>query len=374
MSDVSGPPFRADHVGSLLRPLELLRARVEHQAGRLRAEELRRTEDRAIGDAVRMQQDICLAGVTDGEFRRGSWHMDFLYQIGGVAKTDQTLRIQFRNEAGPVEAALGAFRIGRRLSLDKTIFAEDFAYLKSAAPAGTIPKLTIPSPSMLHYRGGRAVIDQAAYPEMDAFWHDLAAVYRKQIAGLAALGCTYLQLDDTSLAYLNDPAQRAYVTSIGGDGDKQHLTNIRLINSALVGKPAGITVCTHMCRGNFRSSWVADGGYDHVAEALFGELAVDGFFLEYDDARSGGFAPLRFVPRGKKRVVLGLVTSKRPALESKDGLKRRIDEAAKYVPLEQLCLSPQCGFSSTIDGNALTIEEQKAKLRLVVETAHEVWG
>ena len=374
MSDLSGPPFRADHVGSLLRPLELLHARAEHQAGRLSAEELRRAEDRAIGDAVRMQREIGLQGVTDGEFRRGSWHMDFLYQIGGVAKTDQNLRIQFKNETGPIEAALGAFRIGRRLTLDKTIFAEDFAYLKSATPTGTVAKLTIPSPSMLHYRGGRAVIDQAAYPEMEAFWHDLAEVYRKEIAGLAALGCTYLQLDDTSLAYLNDPAQRAYVTSIGGDGDKQHLTNIRLINHALANKPPDMTVCTHMCRGNFRSSWVAEGGYDHVAEALFGELAVDGFFLEYDDARSGGFEPLRFVPRGKKRVVLGLVTSKRPALESKDELKRRIDEAAKYVPLEQLCLSPQCGFSSTVDGNAVTIEDEKAKLRLVLETAREVWG
>jgi methionine synthase II (cobalamin-independent) len=374
MSDVSGPPFRADHVGSLLRPPELLRARAEHQAGRLSTEELRRAEDAAISDAAQMQQQIGLQGVTDGEFRRGSWHMDFLYQIGGVDKTDTALRIRFRNEKGPVEAALGAFRIGRRLGLDKTIFAEDFAYLKSVAPGGTVAKLTIPSPSMLHYRGGRAVIDHAAYPEMDVFWHDLAEVYRKEIAGLSALGCTYLQLDDTSLAYLNDPAQRAYVTSIGGDGDKQHLTNIRLINAALAGKPAGMTVCTHMCRGNFRSSWVAEGGYDHVAEALFGELAVDGFFLEYDDARSGGFAPLRFVPRGNERVVLGLVTSKRPALESKDALKRRIDEAAKYVSLDQLCLSPQCGFSSTVDGNALTIEEQKAKLRLVVETAREVWG
>jgi 5-methyltetrahydropteroyltriglutamate--homocysteine methyltransferase len=374
MGDISGPPFRADHVGSLLRPVELLRAREEHQAGRLSAAELQRVEDGAIRDVVRMQQEIGLEGVTDGEFRRGSWHMDFLYQIGGVAKTDRTLRIQFKNETGPVEAALGAFRIGSRLTLDKTIFAEDFAYLKSSAPAGTVAKLTIPSPSMLHYRGGRAVIDQAAYPAMDAFWQDLAEVYRKEIAGLAALGCTYLQLDDTSLAYLNDPAQRAYVTSIGGDGDKQHLTNIRLINAALAGKPHGMTVCTHMCRGNFRSSWVAEGGYDHVAEALFGELAVDGFFLEYDDARSGGFEPLRFVPRGKKRVVLGLVTSKRAALESKDELKRRIDEAAKYVPLEQLCLSPQCGFSSTVDGNALTIEEEKAKLRLVVETARDVWG
>jgi 5-methyltetrahydropteroyltriglutamate--homocysteine methyltransferase len=371
---MSQPPFRADHVGSLLRPPELLRARSEHQAGRVSAAELRRVEDTAIRDLVLMQQEIGLEGVTDGEFRRGSWHMDFLYQIGGVEKTDQTLRIQFRNESGPVEAALGAFRIGGKLTLEKTIFGEDFAYLKSIAPAGTVAKLTIPSPSMLHYRGGRAVIDQTAYPDMDAFWHDLAEVYTKAIAGLAAVGCTYLQLDDTSLAYLNDPAQRAYVASIGGDGEHQHLINIRLINQALAGKPEGMTVCTHMCRGNFRSSWVAEGGYDHVAEALFGELAVDGFFLEYDDARSGGFEPLRFVPRRNKRVVLGLVTSKRPALESKDELKRRIDEAAKYVPLDQLCLSPQCGFSSTVDGNALTIEEEKAKLRLVVDTAHEVWG
>jgi len=374
MSGAAGPPFRADHVGSLLRPAELLRARAEHEAGRISAAELRRVEDDAIGDAVRMQHEAGLTGVTDGEFRRGSWHMDFLYQIGGVGKTDQRLTIQFKNEAGTLEFTPAAHRVAAKLTLDKTIFGEDFSYLKSVAPAGTVPKLTIPSPSMLHYRGGRAAIDEAAYPGMEAFWHDLAEVYRKEIAGLGALGCTYLQLDDTSLAYLNDPAQRAYVTSIGGDGATQHLTNIRLINQALADKPAGMTVCTHMCRGNFRSSWMAEGGYDHVAEALFGELAVDGFFLEYDDARSGGFAPLRFVPRGTKKIVLGLVTTKRPGLESKDDLKRRIDEAAKYVPLDQLCLSPQCGFSSTVDGNALSIEEEKTKLRLVVETAREVWG
>jgi 5-methyltetrahydropteroyltriglutamate--homocysteine methyltransferase len=374
MSDVSGPPFRADHVGSLLRPAELLRARAEHQAGRLSAAELRRVEDAAIRDLVHMQQEVGIRGVTDGEFRRGSWHMDFLYRVGGVTKTDQTLRLPFRNESGTVEAALGAFRIGGKLSLEETIFGEDFAFLKSVAPAGTTPKLTIPSPSMLHYRGGRAAIDAAVYPDIEEFWHDLAAVYAAEIAALHGLGCSYLQLDDTSLAYLNDPAQRAYVTGIGGDGDMQHLTNIKVINTALAGRPAGMTVCTHMCRGNFRSSWMAEGGYDHVAEALFGELAVDGFFLEYDDSRSGGFEPLRFVPRGNKRVVLGLVTSKRAALEAKDELKRRIDEAAKFVPLDQLCLSPQCGFSSTVDGNALTIEEQAAKLRLVVETAREVWG
>ncbi|MBV9861313.1 MAG: 5-methyltetrahydropteroyltriglutamate--homocysteine S-methyltransferase [Alphaproteobacteria bacterium] len=374
MSLRSGPPFRADHVGSLLRPPELLRARAEHQAGRLDASELRAAEDAAIRDVVRMQHEVGLQGVTDGEFRRGSWHMDFLYRIGGVAKSERHLHIEFRNEAGTIEFSPAAHRVAGRLSLDQTIFGDDFSYLKSVAPAGTTPKLTIPSPSMLHYRGGRAAIDPNAYPEMDAFWHDLAEVYAKEIAALAALGCTYLQLDDTSLAYLNDPAQRAYVDSIGGDGEHQHLTNIRLINQALANKPAGMTVCTHMCRGNFRSSWMASGGYDHVAEALFGELAVDGFFLEYDDSRSGGFAPLRFVPRGPKKVVLGLVTSKRAALERKDDLKRRIDEAAKYVPLEQLCLSPQCGFSSTVEGNALTLDEQKAKLRLVLEVAREVWG
>jgi 5-methyltetrahydropteroyltriglutamate--homocysteine methyltransferase len=319
-----------------------------------------------------MQEEIGLEGVTDGEFRRGSWHMDFIYRIGGVSKAEQRLNIQFRNDTGIVEFSPAAHRVSGKLRLDKTIFGQDFAFLKSVAKA--TPKLTIPSLSMVHYRGGRAAIDELAYPDMEAFWHDIAAVYSEEIARLHSLGCTYLQLDDTSLAYLNDPAQRAYVTNIGGDGDKQHLTNIRIINAALAGRPAGMTVCTHMCRGNFRSSWMAEGGYDHVAEALFGELAVDGFFLEYDDSRSGGFEPLRFVPKGKKRVVLGLVTSKRAALESKDQLKRRIDEAAKFVPLEQLCLSPQCGFSSTVDGNALTRDEQIAKLRLVVETAREVWG
>ena len=368
------PPFRAEHVGSLLRPAALLAARAEYEGGRITAGMLRETEDDYIRRVVVMQAELGLKGVTDGEFRRGSWHMDFLYQIGGVEKTDRTLHLAFKNKVGTVEFSPAAHRVAGKLRLDRTIFAEDFAFLKSVAPPGTTPKLTIPSPSMLHYRGGRAAIDPATYPELEAFRHDLASVYKQEIAGLAALGCTYLQLDDTSLAYLNDPAQRAYVDLIGGDGEHQHLINIRLINQALADKPAGMTVCTHLCRGNFRSSWMAEGGYDHVAEALFGELVVDGFFLEYDDARSGGFAPLRFVPRGRKKIVLGLVTTKRPDLESKDALKRRIDEATKYVPLEQLCLSGQCGFSSTVEGNALTIDEQKAKLALIVEVAREVWG
>jgi 5-methyltetrahydropteroyltriglutamate--homocysteine methyltransferase len=364
------PPFRADHVGSLLRPKQLLKAREDHQAGRISAAELRRVEDDAIRAAVRRQEEIGLEGVTDGEYRRASWHMDFLYQLGGVSKVKDNLKVRFHNEKGDIEFTPAALRITGKLNLAKPIFAEDFAFLRSVAKA--TPKLTIPSPSMMHYRGGRAAIDASVYPGLEPFWDDLGRVYADEIAALGKLGCTYLQLDDTSLAYLNDPEQRDYITSLGGTGETQHLTYIRLINAALAKKPAGMTVCTHMCRGNFRSSWVASGGYDHVAEALFGELKVDGFFLEYDDARSGGFAPLRFVPKGKK-VVLGLVTTKRGALEKKDELKRRIDEAAEYVPLDQLCLSPQCGFSSTVEGNALTADEQFAKLSLIVETAREVW-
>jgi 5-methyltetrahydropteroyltriglutamate--homocysteine methyltransferase len=283
--------------------------------------------------------------------------MDFLYQVGGITRAHDNLKVKFHNEKGDLEFTPAALRVSSKLKFEKCIFADDFQFLKSIATA--TPKLSIPSPSMMHYRGGRAAIDASVYPD--------------QIAALGRLGCTYLQLDDTSLAYLNDPAQREYIAQLGGDAQRQHLTYIRLINSALAKRPPGMTICTHMCRGNFRSSWVASGGYDYVAEALFGELEVDGFFLEFDDARSGGFEPLRFVPKGKI-VVLGLVSSKRGALESKDDLKRRIDDAAKYVPLDQLCLSPQCGFSSTVEGNALTIDDEIAKLLLVVETAREVWG
>ena len=365
------PPFRADHVGSLLRPRSLLQARDDHAQGRISTAERRAIEDVAIREAVRMQEGIGLEGVTDGEFRRASWHMDFLYQIGGVSKAQDQLKVQFYNEAGGLEFTPVALRVTGRLALRECIFGRDFEYLQSVATA--TGKLTIPSPSMMHYRGGRAAIDAAVYPGLEEFWRDLGEVYAAEIEALGKLGCTYLQLDDTSLAYLNDPAQREYVTAIGGDGARQHLVYIRLINAALVRKPAAMTVCTHMCRGNFRSSWVASGGYDHVAEALFNELHVDAFFLEYDDARSGGFEPLRFVPKDKM-VVLGLVTTKKGALEKKEDLKRRLDEASRFVPLEQICLSPQCGFSSTVEGNALTIEEEVAKLRLIVETAREVWG
>jgi 5-methyltetrahydropteroyltriglutamate--homocysteine methyltransferase len=365
------PPFRADHVGSLLRPPEVLRARGQHGSGRISADALREIEDAAIREQVRMQEQIGLRGVTDGELRRGSWHMDFLYQIGGVVRAQESLKVRFRNTKGEIEFTPAALRITGKLRLEKCIFASDFAFLKSIAHV--TPKLSIPSPSMMHYRGGRAAIDEAVYPDLGEFWHDLGRVYAAEIDALGRLGCTYLQIDDTSLAYLNDPAQREYITRIGGDGEHQHLTYIRVLNQALAAKPPAMTICTHMCRGNFRSSWVASGSYEHVAEAVFGRLMVDGYFLEYDDARSGGFDPLRFVPKGKK-VVLGLVSTKRPALENKDDLKRRIDEAAKYVPLDQLCISPQCGFSSTVEGNNLTREEEIAKLRLVVETAREVWG
>jgi 5-methyltetrahydropteroyltriglutamate--homocysteine methyltransferase len=374
MSDSSGPPFRADHVGSLLRPKALLDARARFAAGDLDAAALRGVEDAAIADVVRLQRDVGLATATDGEFRRATWHMDFIYAINGITRVEGEGRpVHFRNADGTLDWTPAGLHVDGPLSIDEPIFAADFGHLQSVVSDGQTAKLTIPSPSMVHYRGGAAAIDPAVYADEDAFWDALSAAYRQQVQGIAAQGCTYLQLDDTSLAYLNDPAQRAELAGQGRDAEHQHERYIRQINAALDGRPAGLTVTTHLCRGNFRSSWVAEGGYDFVAEALFGDLAVDGFFLEYDDARSGGFEPLRFVPPGK-RVVLGLVTTKRPELESKDDLKRRIDEAARFVPLEQLALSPQCGFSSTVEGNALTRDEQVAKLALVVETAAEVWG
>jgi methionine synthase II (cobalamin-independent) len=373
MSDPSGPPFRADHVGSLLRPKALLDARARHAAGEIDDAELRGIEDAAIADVVRMQGDIGLSTATDGEFRRASWHMDFIYAITGISKVEQHIAVHFKNADGTIDFTPAGLHVDGPLSIDEPIFGADFGYLQSQVQPGQTAKLTIPSPSMVHYRGGPAAIDPAVYPDEDAFWDALSAAYRQQVQGIAAQGCRYLQLDDTSLAYLNDPAQRAELAQQGRDAEHQHERYIRQINAALAGRPAGLTVTTHMCRGNFRSSWVAEGGYDFVAEALFGGLEVDGFFLEFDDARSGTFEPLRFVPPGK-RVVLGLVTTKRPQLESKDDLKRRIEEAARFVPLEQLALSPQCGFSSTVEGNALTRDEQVAKLALVVETAQEVWG
>jgi 5-methyltetrahydropteroyltriglutamate--homocysteine methyltransferase len=333
---------------------------------------LRAAEDDAIRDVVRMQEDIGLQSATDGEFRRTSWHMDFIYSLRGVSRTTDSIKVHFRNADGDLDFTSAALKVDGKIGIDGPIFGDALRYLQSVVTSAT-PKLTIPSPSMVHYRGGPAALDPAVYADEDEFWTDLSAAYADQVRQIADLGCTYLQLDDTSLAYLNDPAQRAEIAAQGRDAEHQHERYIRQINAALAGRPAGLAVTTHMCRGNYRSSWAAEGGYDFVAEALFGQLDVDGFFLEYDDARSGSFAPLRYVPEGKQ-VVLGLVTTKSPVLESKDDLKRRIDQAAKYVPLEQLCLSPQCGFSSTVEGNNLTRDEQIAKLALIVETAADVWG
>jgi 5-methyltetrahydropteroyltriglutamate--homocysteine methyltransferase len=315
-----------------------MEARAQKSAGTITADALREVENAAIRDVIAMQHEVGLQSATDGEFRRAAWHMDFIYQLGGVTQADEKLHVQFFNDGGTLDFAPAALRINERIRLGETIFADHFRYLKDNVSGGVTPKLTIPSPSMVHYRGGRAAIDQAVYPDMDRFWNDLTAAYAEEVRRLGDLGCTYLQLDDTSLAYLNDPRQRELIASLGGDREHQHELYIRNINSVLAAKPPGMRITTHMCRGNFRSSWAAEGGYDFVAEALFGELGVDGFFLEYDDARSGGFEPLRYVPNDKY-VVLGLVTTKRGSLETKDDLKRRIEAAAKFVPLERLCRS-----------------------------------
>jgi 5-methyltetrahydropteroyltriglutamate--homocysteine methyltransferase len=301
--------------------------------------------------------------------------MDFIYQLGGVEKVmDSALVVHFENEQGSVDFTPPSLHIGSPVHLEHTIFGDAFRFLQDTVEGAT-PKLTIPSPSMVHYRGGRAAIDPAVYPELDGFWSDLTAAYRDEVRRLGELGCRYLQFDDTSLAYLNDPRQREHVAAIGGDPQHQHEAYIRHINEALSERPERMAVTTHMCRGNFRSSWAASGGYDFVAEALFGGLQVDGFFLEYDDARSGGFEPLRHYPIGSgKRVVLGLVSTKSAEVEPKDLLKRRIDEAARFVPLENLCISPQCGFASTWRGNPVSEDVQRRKLERVVEVAREVWS
>jgi 5-methyltetrahydropteroyltriglutamate--homocysteine methyltransferase len=366
------PPFRADHVGSLLRPPALLAARERFAAGTLDADGLRAEEDAAIRDVVAMQEEIGLQSATDGEFRRTSWHMDFIYQLGGIVKTEEQIRVSMHNAEGEKAFTTAGLAIREKVRLDEPIFADAFRFLASLT-TDAMPKLTIPSPSMVHYRSGTAAVDRTVYPDIEEFWADLSAAYAAQIRAMADLGCRYLQLDDTSLAYLNDPAHRAQLAGRGEDADHAHLRYIRQINAAVADRPEGMRITTHMCRGNYRSAWAAEGGYDFVAEALFGELDVDGFFCEFDDERSGGFAPLRFVPPGKQ-VVLGLVTTKTGRLEDLDDLKRRIDEASKYVPLDQLCLSPQCGFSSTVEGNALTLEEEVAKLRLIVDVAEDVWG
>jgi 5-methyltetrahydropteroyltriglutamate--homocysteine methyltransferase len=374
MSTRHRPPFRADHVGSLLRPERLHKARAEFKAGQIDRDALRAVEDECILDVIKLQRDAGLKTVTDGELRRTSWHMDFIYSLGGVTQVEgESLHVHFKDESGEYDYAPPAMKVADKVKLPQPIFADAFTFLRDHAADGQTPKLTIPSPSMVHYRGGNSSIDHDVYSDMEEFWADLTAAYSAQLHAMYDLGCRYLQLDDTSLAYVNDPKQREHIEAIGGDPEHLHEQYIANINRAIGDRPDDMAVTTHMCRGNNQSMWVAEGGYDFVADALFNQLEVDGFFMEWDDERSGGFEPLRYVPKGKT-VVLGLVTTKRPKLEDKDLLKRRIEEASKYVDVDQLCISPQCGFSSTEEGNKLSIEEEAAKLRLVVEVAEEVWG
>jgi 5-methyltetrahydropteroyltriglutamate--homocysteine methyltransferase len=374
MAEEKKPPFRANHVGSLLRPPELLQAREKHQKGELGAAQLREVEDRSIRGVVKMQEEIGIQGVTDGEFRRNLWHADFLSRFEGIKVVEGLLpesARHFQNPDADVQRSPTQFVVTGKLGHPRGIETENFKFL--AAATKNTPKQCIPSPSLVHFRTGRAGVDKAAYPDMEEFFADLARVYREEIAALAAVGCAYLQIDDVNFAYLCDPKMREGARKIGADPEKLPLLYANLINECIRDRPANMTVCTHLCRGNFRSSWVAEGGYDPVAEVLFNALEVDGYFLEFDTPRAGNFAPLRYLPKGKK-LILGLVTSKSGALENPADLKRRIDEAGRFVPLDQLGISPQCGFSSTVLGNKLTIDEQIAKLKLVVQVGREVWG
>jgi 5-methyltetrahydropteroyltriglutamate--homocysteine methyltransferase len=361
-------PLRADQVGSLLRPEALAAERARFKRGEIDAAQLRAAEDRAISEAVRQQESVGLQSITDGEFRRDWWHLDFLAQLDGVTlKENPGPKFQTGEHGGeqpPIATVTG------KIGCSRPIMAADFAYLKTQTTR--TPKMTIPSPSMLHLRGGRAAISREAYPEMEPFWADVAAAYRQAIGHLYDAGCRYLQLDDITFAYLCDPKIQANCRANGDDPAALPQTYADTINAALANKPADLHVTIHTCRGNFKSAWVAEGGYDPVVQAMF-STHVDGYFMEFDSVRSGGFEPLRALPKGKK-VVLGLVTTKLGELESKDDLKRRIDEAAKFVPLDDLCLSPQCGFSSTHHGNALSQDDQWRKLQRVVEVADEVWG
>jgi 5-methyltetrahydropteroyltriglutamate--homocysteine methyltransferase len=365
------PPFRADHVGSLIRPDALIAARQAAEKGELAKEELRRLQQEAIREVVRLQEEIGLRLVTDGEFNRTSWQRDFLLRFANVAPMPARLTVRFHSAAGARDHIPPSLAVTGKLARPNGIFVDDFKFLKSVARA--TPKVTIPSPTVMHFRGGRDAIDTAAYPDIDDFYADLARVYREEIADLADAGCRYLQIDEVNLAYLCDPELRRQVANIGENPDELPNAYARLLNDTIRDRPADMTVCMHLCRGNFAGAWVAEGGYEPVAELLFNEIGVDGYFLEYDSARAGTFEPLRFLPKGKI-AVLGLVTTKSPIMETKDELKRRIDEAARYAPLEQLALSPQCGFSSGIGGNTMGVEGEIAKLRLVVETAREVWG
>jgi 5-methyltetrahydropteroyltriglutamate--homocysteine methyltransferase len=372
MSLGNKPPFRADHVGSLLRPKRLHEARAKHAKGDIDDDALRAIEDDCIREVVKLQEDVGLQGITDGEFRRAYWHLDFLEQIEGVKVTQGNFVSHFRKDDGSdVGFIPPTMTVEKKLKHVRDIQARDFEFLKSAVTR--TPKVCIPSPSMLHFRGGRKAISEAAYPDLGQFYSDIARVYNEEMQSLAKLGLRYLQLDDTNFAYLCDDKIREATQAMGEDPNALPRTYCKLLNESVAGRPADMAITVHMCRGNYRSAWVAQGGYEPVAEIIFNELDVDGFFMEYDDERSGDFAPLRFLPKGKT-VVLGIMTSKHAKLESADELKRRIDEAAKYAPLDQLAISAQCGFSSTVEGNELTIDDEIAKLKRLIEVAEEVWG
>ena len=365
----SRPPFRADHVGSLLRPPALREARAAHVAGTLDAAGLRAVEDRCIEAAIKRQEAIGLRAATDGEYRRAYWHFDFVAGLDGVELYVPEDKVQF---SGGVK--LGhSLRVNGRIGWSKPVMIEDYAFVARHVSTA-VPKQTIPAPSVLHFRGGRRAIDPKIYPDLDGFFTDLGHAYHGAVQSFAAAGCRYLQLDEVNIAYLCDPEQIEGLKARGEHVDGLLQTYADLINTAIEGRPADMTVSMHLCRGNFKSTWVAKGGYEPVAEVLFNQIGVDAYFMEYDSDRAGGFEPLRFVPRGNKVVVLGLVTSKTGELESKDELKRRLDQAAKFLPLEQLALSPQCGFASTEEGNSLTVEQQWAKLELCADVAREVWG
>jgi 5-methyltetrahydropteroyltriglutamate--homocysteine methyltransferase len=374
MTEQEKAPFRANHVGSLLRPPELHQAREKYQKGEITAARLREVEDRCIRDAVRMQEDVGMQGITDGEFRRTLWHADFLSQFDGIKVVEglspESAR-HFQNPDSDVQRSPTQFVVTGKLGHPHGIEVDNFKFLASVTKQTA--KQCIPSPTLVHFRTGRGGVDKAAYPDMGEFFADLARVYREEIAQLAQAGCTYLEIDDVNFAYLCDPKMREGAKKIGEDPDRLPALYADLINECIKDRPANMSVCTHLCRGNFRSSWVAEGGYDPVAEVLFNALKVDGYFLEFDTPRAGNFAPLRYLPKDKK-LILGLVTTKSGELEKADDLKRRIDEASKLVPLDQLGISPQCGFSSTVLGNKLTIDDQIAKLRLVAQVAKDVWG
>ena len=369
----SKPPFNADVVGSLLRPKAVLDARARRDRGELSSDALWAIETSAVDDAVAMQKAVGLKVCTDGEFHRGHWFLDFMSRIDGM-KTSGGLPTKFHTEKGDIEFAPPRFEVHGKLKRSRSLSVDDFKALKPIADKyGLTPKQPIPSPTIVHFRGGRAAIDAKIYADIEEFFADLIAVYRQEIEALYAAGCRYVQIDETNLPFLCDPKLREDARKRGDDPDKLPALYVRLINDIVKDRPADLTVCMHMCRGNHESAWVAEGGYDSVAEVVFGDTNIDGFFLEYDTPRAGTFAQLRYLS-GNKVAVLGLVTTKKGALETKDELKRRIDEAAAIVPLERLALSPQCGFASTILGNALSADDQRRKLELIVDTARDVWG